>query len=398
MNSDILQKPETTEKKLKILSVVGARPNFMKISAVADAIREHNEAKGAPEIASVIVHTGQHYDRRMSKLFFEDLRIPKPDYNLEVGSLSHARQTAEIMKRIEPVLIRENPDFVLVVGDVNSTVASALVAKKMGIRVVHVEAGLRSFDMSMPEEINRILTDAISDMLFITEKSAEKNLMREGADAGKIFFVGNVMIDTLLKHRAKAERSPILSDLKLTGPDGAGKITPYSVLTLHRPSNVDDPIRLGEIMNAIADISSRLEVVFPVHPRTAGKLQETDFHPVRGIRMIDPLGYLDFLKLMIEAKFVLTDSGGIQEETTALGVPCLTLRENTERPVTISEGTNRLVGLDNKKIIAAAEDILDRGAGRRGIPELWDGKAAMRIVESMSSFFLNASAGKYKES
>jgi UDP-N-acetylglucosamine 2-epimerase (non-hydrolysing) len=367
---------------LKILSVVGARPNFMKIAAVADAIREHNERNGEPRITSVIVHTGQHYDRAMSKLFFDDLRIPKPDYNLEVGSLSHAQQTAEIMKRIEPVLLKEMPDFILVVGDVNSTVASALVAKKMGIRVIHVEAGLRSFDMSMPEEINRILTDAISDLLFITERSAGKNLLREGVDAAKIFFVGNVMVDTLLNHRAEAEKSTVLSDLGLTGTGGAaGKTEAYAVLTLHRPSNVDDSSRLRMIMDAITEISKRLQVVFPVHPRTAERLRAMNFHCGEGVRIIDPLGYLDFLKLMAGAKFVLTDSGGIQEETTTLGIPCLTLRENTERPVTISEGTNTLVGLDGRKIIAAAENILRRGAGRHGIPELWDGAAAARIVE-----------------
>jgi UDP-N-acetylglucosamine 2-epimerase (non-hydrolysing) len=381
--------------KLKMISVVGARPNFMKIAPICGAIRDHNAKKSSPEIISVLVHTGQHYDEEMSRLFFDELEIPKPDYNLEVGSGSHAFQTAEIMKRIEPVFLKEQPDYTLVVGDVNSTIAAALVAKKLAIKVIHVEAGLRSFDRSMPEEINRILTDAISDLLFITEKSAETNLLKEGVPKQKIHFVGNVMIDTLLQHKKKAEGSDILSRLGLIDlPSTSGKLRyessknglkPFALLTLHRPSNVDDLSKLSNLLEAMVQISKRLEVIFPAHPRTVRQIKTLAMDVPETLKIVNPLGYLDFLKLMANAKLVLTDSGGIQEETTVLGIPCLTLRESTERPVTITEGTNRLVPIERRKIISEVFSVVKEGIRKRRIPNLWDGRAAERIVGIISS-------------
>ncbi|MFB3926307.1 MAG: non-hydrolyzing UDP-N-acetylglucosamine 2-epimerase [Syntrophales bacterium] len=373
------------KRKIKIISIVGARPNFMKISPIVDEIRRLNETGGDPEIHSVIVHTGQHYDREMSALFFDQLSIPEPDYNLGVGSMSHARQTAEIMMRIEPVFIQEKPDYVMVVGDVNSTIAAALVAKKMGIRVIHVEAGLRSFDMTMPEEINRMLTDAISDILFITERSAEKNLLREGVSPEKIHFVGNVMIDTLLKHREKAEGSNILRRLGLVETSGREGGAMYAVLTLHRPATVDDPRKLRQVLDAVSDLSQRMDIVFPVHPRTAERIESMGLRLGGRIILTGPLGYLDFIKAVSRAAMVLTDSGGIQEETTVMGVPCLTLRENTERPVTITEGTNRLVGLSRERIREEAMKIIEQGIPAGRIPERWDGMAAVRIIEIIMS-------------
>ncbi len=371
------------KSKLKILNVVGARPNFMKIAPIAEAIEAHNQANRDHGIESLIVHTGQHYDEQMSKLFFEDLDIPRPDYNLGVGSGSHAYQTAEIMKRFEPVLEKERPDYILVVGDVNSTIACALVAKKLGVKVIHVEAGLRSFDMSMPEEINRILTDAISDLLFITEKSGETNLLKEGVTREKIHFVGNVMIDTLLRHKEKAECSEILVRVGLA-EKGDLSIQPYAVLTLHRPSNVDDPMNLENIMKAVTEISRHLPVVFPVHPRTKKQMVGLNIGIADTIKLVDPLGYLDFLKLMSHARMVLTDSGGIQEETTVLGVPCITLRENTERPVTVEQGTNVIVGMERKNIVDQSLKVLNGNSKEGRLPELWDGKAAERIVEVLA--------------
>lgn len=369
---------------MKILSIVGARPNFMKIAPIADAITAHN-GNSSLKIEHRIVHTGQHYDKKMSELFFRELEIPEPDINLEVGSGSHAFQTAEIMKRFEPVLLEENPDYVLVVGDVNSTIACALVAAKLGVKVIHVEAGLRSFDRSMPEEINRVLTDAISDILFITERNAEKNLLREGIAKEKIYFVGNVMIDTLLNHKEKARQSGILQKLGFL-KDPADLPGPYAVLTLHRPSNVDDGHVLGRIFDALNEISRSLPIVFPVHPRTRNKLEAEGISLSGDIKSIEPLGYLDFLKLMAHAKLVLTDSGGIQEETTVLGVPCLTLRENTERPVTITEGTNVLVGTDRDRIVHESLAALKNGRKESRIPELWDGSAAKRIVTILADY------------
>ena len=356
---------------MKLISIAGARPNFMKIAPLADAIAAHNAAS-APFIDHLLVHTGQHYDQKMSDLFFRELGIPEPDINLEVGSGSHAIQTAEIMKRIEPVLLEHRPDALLVVGDVNSTIACALVAVKLGIRVIHVEAGLRSFDRGMPEEINRILTDAISDLLFTTERGATDNLLREGVAPEKIHFVGNVMIDTLLSHRARAERSDILERLGVSGE--------YGIVTLHRPSNVDDHEQLAMIMGALNEVSGDLPLLFPVHPRTRSRLTYHGIPVAESIRLVEPLGYLDFLKLQSSARLVLTDSGGIQEETTVLGVPCLTLRESTERPVTVTHGTNRLVPLERRAIVAAAREILGGAPVTGRIPELWDGGAAQRIV------------------
>ena len=356
---------------MRIINVAGARPNFMKIAPLMEALR----ATGG--IEPVLVHTGQHYDERMSDLFFRQLGIPEPDINLDVGSASHAVQTAEIMKAFEPVVLEQRPDAVLVVGDVNSTIACGLVAVKLGVRLVHVEAGLRSFDRAMPEEVNRLLTDAISDLLFCTEQSGVDNLRREGVPDAKIHFVGNVMIDTLLKNRAKAEESTILAELGLQ-PNG------YGVLTLHRPSNVDDPAVFGRLLDAFEAIQRELPIVFPIHPRTRKSLRQSALgrrvEAMPDLRLIDPAGYLDFLKLMSSAKLVLTDSGGIQEETTILKVPCLTLRENTERPVTAEIGSNRIVGTDPAKILAAFREATE-GTGRPPkTPPLWDGQAAGRIA------------------
>ena len=356
---------------MKIISVAGARPNFMKIAPLAAAVADHN-ISSSPIIEHFLVHTGQHYDQKMSDLFFRELGIPEPDINLGVGGGSHAVQTAEIMKRIEPVLLEHRPDYLLVVGDVNSTIACALVAVKLGIKIIHVEAGLRSFDRGMPEEINRVLTDAISDILFITERGAAENLVREGIDPRKIHFVGNVMIDTLLAHRVRAEQSDILERLALVGE--------YGVVTLHRPSNVDDPAQLAMLLAALNAVSADLPLIFPVHPRTRTRLVDHGIPVAEAIRLVEPLGYLDFLKLQSSARLVLTDSGGIQEETTVLGVPCLTLRESTERPVTVTDGTNRLVPLERTAIITAVRGILNGGAVAGRIPELWDGGAAARIV------------------
>ena len=356
---------------MRIIHVVGARPNFVKIASILRACRK------TPEIESVLVHTGQHYTECMNKAFFEELDIPVPDVNLEVGSGSHAQQTAEIMKRFEPVVLKHNPDAVLVVGDVNSTLACALVAAKLGVKTIHVEAGLRSFDRTMPEEINRVLTDAISDILFVSEPSGLENLKREGIAATKIHFVGNVMIDTLELHRAKASNSRILDDLNVRAKE-------YAVVTLHRPSNVDQQEVLTGILDALAEIQKEIKVVFPVHPRTrdrfvsAGLLHRIENLP--NIVLTEPLGYLDFLKLMSEAKVVITDSGGIQEETTILGVPCLTVRENTERPVTVTEGTNILVGAGTARILNGYRDSLTTTRAHNR-PKLWDGKASQRIVQ-----------------
>ena len=366
---------------IKLLSVVGARPNFMKIAPIVD------ELKKFPEIEHCLVHSGQHYDELLSGNFFADLGLPKPDVNLQTGSGSHAVQTAEIMKRIEPVLLNYKPQMVLVVGDVNSTIAAALTAVKLGIGVAHIEAGLRSFDMTMPEEINRKLTDAVSSLLFVTEHSGVENLKHEGVPDEKIFLVGNVMIDCLLRHRELAARSPVLDRLGLR--QKASGCRPYGVLTLHRPSNVDDPNTLQGILSAVTALAVEFPVFFPIHPRTRKNIES--FGLVRylanaaggdsiGIVPLDPLGYLDFLSLNDRARIVLTDSGGVQEETTVLGVPCLTLRENTERPATVEHGSNQIVGVDSDRILAAARSILRKPARQSQRPPLWDGKAAPRIV------------------
>ena len=363
---------------LKILNIVGARPNFIKIAPLMAEFARRRE------IAATLLHTGQHYDQRMSDLFFVELGIPKPDINLGIGSGTHAQQTAQIMAAFEPVILDVKPDVLLVVGDVNSTIACGLVAVKMGVKLAHVEAGLRSFDRTMPEEINRIATDAISDLLFCTEQSGMDNLRREGVAESRIHLVGNVMIDTLLKNRDKAELSRVMDELHLR--DRA-----YALLTLHRPSNVDNPHVFGRLLDALDVVQKELPVIFPIHPRTRKILSDgplgSRVAAMKNLRMIDPAGYLDFMKLLAHAKLVLTDSGGIQEETTILQTPCLTLRENTERPVTIECGSNRLVGTQPENIIAAFRDILTGNAPPPKIPPLWDGRAAARIADVLLQLY-----------
>lgn len=358
---------------IKIICVCGARPNFIKIAPIMRALQENGNFN------VFLVHTGQHYDRNMSKLFFDDLKIPRPDVNLEVGSNGHAVQTAQIMMKFEPVVLDFKPDYVLVVGDVNSTIACGLVAVKLGVKLIHVEAGLRSFDRTMPEEINRLLTDAISDLLFVSEPSGVENLKKEGVDAGKVHFVGNVMIDTLRANFEKAAESDILDKLNLAPGQ-------YGAVTLHRPSNVDNEEKLAEIFSAFESIEKEMKLVFPIHPRTKNRITNSGLHKsietMKNLLLIEPLGYLDFLFLMSNAAFIMSDSGGIQEEATILGIPCMTLRENTERPVTITEGTNRLVHVTTEDILKNYRQIKDGGEEKRGgIPELWDGKAAERIVK-----------------
>jgi UDP-N-acetylglucosamine 2-epimerase (non-hydrolysing) len=359
------------DKSIKIIHVVGARPNFIKIASILRACEKTDE------IQSLVVHTGQHYSDNMNKSFFDELEIPTPDINLEVGSGSHAEQTAEIMRRFEPVLIEHKPDVILVVGDVNSTVACALVAAKLNIKIIHVEAGLRSFDRTMPEEINRILTDTMSDILFVTEPSGLTNLKQEGIDGDKVHFVGNVMIDTLEAHRNKASCSRIVDQLGL-------KEREYVVITLHRPSNVDNAGSFAATLDALVQVQKEFKVVFPMHPRTRMSLRSTGLmeklESMANLLVTEPLGYLDFLKLMSDARLVITDSGGIQEETTILGIPCLTIRKNTERPITITEGTNILAGTDTKGILRAYRKCFKK---KKSInrPKFWDGKASERIVQ-----------------
>jgi UDP-N-acetylglucosamine 2-epimerase (non-hydrolysing) len=355
---------------MKLVVVAGARPNFMKIAPLMWEIGRR------PLLRARLVHTGQHYDERMSKLFFEQLRIPRPDVDLGVGSSSHAVQTAEVMKRFEPVLTIEPPDAVIVVGDVNSTIACALTSVKLGVPVAHVEAGLRSFDRTMPEEINRILTDSISQWLFVSEQSGIENLRREGVAEDRIHFVGNVMIDTLIACRDQFD-SASLAEVGV--PQGE-----YAVLTLHRPANVDDPATLRGLMGAIEKIQRQIPIVFPVHPRTRKALSDGDLH-LPNVVLTEPLGYLEFMKLVQQARLVLTDSGGIQEETTYLGVPCLTLRRNTERPSTVEQGTNLLVGDDPQRIVQAAEQVLAAPRRPGHVPPLWDGKASERILDVLQA-------------
>jgi UDP-N-acetylglucosamine 2-epimerase (non-hydrolysing) len=466
---------------MKLMLIAGARPNFMKIASIIDAMKNYNCSTAAQKnaIEPILVHTGQHYDDSMSEAFFKDFGLPKPDIYLGVGSASHAVQTSEIMKRFEPVLLKEEPDVVMVVGDVNSTIACALVASKIqynrntgnrqhskGLRplVAHVEAGLRSFDRTMPEEINRILTDQVSDFLFTTEGSANENLRREGIPKNKIYFVGNTMIDTLLKHNQIAQKSDILNKLGLSTksqqpetrvqeqttnskqpaagsqqpatsnqkPATSNRVVPYAVLTLHRPSNVDKQETFKNILEALLEVSKRIPIIFPVHPRTLNRIREFGFekyftflsndqkretsnqqratsneHPAPrnqqpatfnlrpltfGLHCVEPLGYLDFLCLMSNAKLVLTDSGGIQEETTILGIPCITLRENTERPITVIQGTNVIVGAGKKRIIEESlkriKDLLNNPITQvtHYLP-LWDGKAGQRIMSILTNHF-----------
>jgi UDP-N-acetylglucosamine 2-epimerase (non-hydrolysing) len=361
----------------KIALVCGARPNFMKIAPVMSAIRRSGR------LTPYLVHTGQHYDEKMSQSFFDVLGIPRPDVDLEVGSGTHAEQTARIMVEFEKVCQREKPALAVVVGDVNSTLACAIVAKKLWIPVAHIEAGLRSGDMRMPEEINRIVTDSITDLFFTTEPEGNDNLIRHGADPARIHFAGNVMIDTLLQNRDKAEGSPVLEE---TGSE-SGR---YCLLTLHRPSNVDDPAILDALLGVFASIQERIRIVFPAHPRTQAMIRKFGFaerlSAMRNLRVCDPLDYHRTLKLNAHSRFVMTDSGGLQEETTALGIPCLTLRENTERPVTVTVGTNEVVGTDPAAILAGVDRVLAGKWKRGAIPEGWDGKASERIVSHLEAF------------
>jgi UDP-N-acetylglucosamine 2-epimerase (non-hydrolysing) len=363
---------------MKIVNIVGARPNFMKMAPLIKQMCRY------PDIAALLVHTGQHYDVSMAGQFFQDLQLPIPDVSLDVGSSSHAQQTAEVMKRLEPVLEHIRPDLVLVVGDVNSTLAAALTAAKLHIPVAHVEAGLRSFDRTMPEEINRVVTDTLSDYLFVTEESGRQNLLREGIATEKIHFVGNVMIDSLEDSRRSWAQADIHNRLQV-------KKAGYGVVTLHRPSNVDEPSTLRGLLSVLTRIGQQLPLIFPVHPRTRKHLESlTSSFPTMqfapgsvppvGIYCLDPLGYLDFMALVADARIVLTDSGGLQEETSVLGVPCLTLRENTERPVTVTHGTNRVVGTSPEKIMAEAFEVLNAPLPRPPSLPLWDGMASQRIV------------------
>lgn len=365
---------------LKILNIVGARPNFMKIAPIYAEMKRRES-----EFEPLIVHTGQHYDAKMSDAFFNDLGMPKPDVYLGIGSASHAVQTAKIMLEFEPIVLREKPDWVLVVGDVNSTIACALVCSKLGIKIAHVEAGLRSWDRTMPEEINRILTDSISDLLLTPSPDGNENLRKEGIPDEKVKFVGNVMIDSLFQNLKIAEKSKILDELDLNEKD-------FAVMTLHRPSNVDEKATFTGLLEGVSTISEKLPIIFPAHPRTASRIEEFGFSDKiknSNIKIIEPLGYLDFMKLFSNSKLVLTDSGGLQEETTALKIPCLTLRENTERPITIEMGTNILVGTNPEKIKKEAFEILEKEdfAMDAKIPPLWDGKTAERICDALQASF-----------
>ena len=353
---------------MKILHVVGARPNFMKVAPILAQLKQR------AGVTQVLVHTGQHYDAKMSDVFFQDLGMPDPDVHLGVGSGSHAQQTAKVMVEIEPVLLREKPDLVVVAGDVNSTLAVALVASKLGIGIAHVESGLRSRDWSMPEEINRVVVDRISDLLFTPSRDGDENLAREGVDPRRVFFVGNVMIDSLRAALPRARESRIHEQLGIERGH-------YALATLHRPANVDEPRQLQRLFGALSEIAAELPIVFPIHPRTRARLEAAQVPLGKGIKLVDPQGYLDFLALTEGARLVLTDSGGIQEETTALGVPCLTMRDNTERPVTVEVGTNQLVGSDPAKVVPAAREILQGRARKGQVPELWDGRAAERIAD-----------------
>ncbi len=356
---------------MKIISVVGTRPNFVKIASFMKETSKHRD------IQNILVHTGQHYDEKMSESFFRELSIPKPDINLGIGSGSHAKQTAKIMIEFEKVLLKESPNLVVVVGDVNSTLACALTASKLNIKVAHIEAGLRSFDRSMPEEINRILVDQISDYLFITEEDAEKNLLNENISKEKIFFVGNLMIDTLLMHKERAsELEPLIKE-------------DYIVLTLHRPSNVDSRYSLNNLLEIIKEIQSKIRILWPIHPRTRQKIESFNFNleEMKNLTIVDPLGYLEFMNAVMNSKLVLTDSGGIQEETTVLNIPCITLRENTERPVTCEKGTNYLTGVNKETVLSAVNEILKNNKKEyRGI-DLWDGKTASRIIPILKNEF-----------
>lgn len=354
-----------------VILVAGARPNFMKIAPINQEMRKRG-------IGQLLVHTGQHYDNNMSQVFFDDLGIPEPDIHMGVGSGSHAKQTAAIMVEFEKICIEHSPSLVVVVGDVNSTLACAIVASKMHIATAHVEAGLRSGDMAMPEEVNRLVTDAISDILLTPSRDADQNLLKEGRKEDDIYFVGNIMIDSLFETLGSVGKTSILSDLDLETGE-------FGVLTMHRPSNVDDRQKLLGILGALREICKSVRLVFPVHPRTSNKIVEfrlmSEFEDIDNLTMIEPVGYLDFIALVSESKIVITDSGGIQEETTALGIPCITMRENTERPITVSQGTNRIVGTNPSSIISEVKSSLNKSSEKPTIPEYWDGKTAKRIVD-----------------
>ncbi len=354
-----------------VILVAGARPNFMKIAPINREMRKRG-------IEQLLVHTGQHYDNNMSQVFFDDLGIPEPDIHMGVGSGSHAKQTAAIMVEFEKICVEHRPSLVVVVGDVNSTLACAIVASKMHIATAHVEAGLRSGDMAMPEEVNRLVTDAISDILLTPSRDADQNLLKEGRKEDDIYFVGNIMIDSLFETLVSVGKTSILSDLDLETEE-------FGVLTMHRPSNVDDRQKLLGILGALREICKSVRLVFPVHPRTSNKIVEfqlmSEFEDIDNLTMIEPVGYLDFIALVSESKIVITDSGGIQEETTALGIPCITMRENTERPITVSQGTNRIVGTNPSSIISEVNSSLNKSSEKPTIPEYWDGKTAKRIVD-----------------
>lgn len=369
-----------------VICVVGARPNFMKMAPVLRAFAAHT-----PAIPTLLVHTGQHYDKDMNDRLFEDLRLPHPDINLGVGSGSHAVQTAEVMKRFEPVVDEHQPSCILVVGDVNSTLACTLVGVKKGIPVAHVEAGLRSHDRAMPEEINRLLTDQVADLLYTTERSALGNLLREGIAEERVHFAGNVMIDSLM-----ANRELVLSPAEIVAAAGGNPAivthaSGYAVVTLHRPSNVDSPAVLQPLLGVLREVSEKLPLIFAMHPRTRACIERfglSDLLASERILCLPPQGYLEMLGLMSKARLMLTDSGGLQEETTAVGVPCLTLRENTERPITIEQGTNTLVGTDRQAILAGVDEILSGGGKSGCVPEFWDGHAAERIAAHLSAWLL----------
>ena len=366
----------------KIISVVGARPNFMKMAPIHKEFEKQSAVSGQEAVEHLICHTGQHYDEKMSKVFFNDLELPKPDFYLGVGSGSHAEQTARVMVEFEKVLLQEKPDLVIVYGDVNSTVACSLVAAKMGVKIAHVESGLRSFDRTMPEEVNRILTDHLSDYLFVTEKSGIENLRREGISEDNIFFVGNTMIDSLVTYLPQAERSTVLK-LYNVRPSN------YILVTLHRPTNVDDIENVEHIIRLLNKLAEKRKIIFPVHPRTKTVLERLNSDPTDMLNispnliLTDPIGYIDFLCLMKNAEFVITDSGGIQEETTFLNVQCITVRENTERPVTVDIGTNYLIGTNLKRLEETAIHILDGKIKNGKIPLYWDGSTSQRVVETL---------------
>jgi UDP-N-acetylglucosamine 2-epimerase (non-hydrolysing) len=351
---------------MKVMQVVGARPNFMKVAPVMSALSQREGCR------QILVHTGQHYDAAMSDVFFQQLNIPQPDYNLGVGSASHAQQTAEIMVRLEKVILETKPDVVLVYGDVNSTVAAALVCAKLNVQIGHVEAGLRSFDRTMPEEINRMVTDRLADYLFTPSRDGDENLLREGTAAEKIHFVGNVMIDTLVRLLPRTDGLNVLETMGIAAEK-------YALVTLHRPSNVDSPEELHKIIGALNDIAKKIPVIFPVHPRTRQMMGDLQIGPA--LQIVEPIGYLEFLSLQRKATVVITDSGGIQEESTFLGIPCLTVRENTERPVTVELGSNILVGRDMVRLRAEVDLILSGRGKSGGIPPLWDGHTGSRIAD-----------------